>query len=256
MIWPTSPKVGLPNRAGTPTLAAMKCRQSILFPSLAVALLLVCGNGLYAVTKPHTVGLGPVKRVPHTAIGDPSDASLHGNADGELKIRALVVDGQVKDWTTGEAHDITDRSFTIRRALHINDTLPADAKERWVWQRGSWIMVDRTSGHVTALHLPDYDPAISEVVWFRDYAAYCGMPTTGKSLFAVVSQVGAHRPVLAKKLTAWSSDDHANPACGVAQWQREPLRVTFNPTGQDQLSFDLVGLSAVLVEESDSADAE
>ena len=67
MIWPTSPKVGLPNRAGTPTLAAMKCRQSILFPSLAVALLLVCGNGLYAVTKPHTVGLGPVKRVPHTA---------------------------------------------------------------------------------------------------------------------------------------------------------------------------------------------
>jgi hypothetical protein len=234
----------------------MKRSQSILFPSLAMAVLLVCGHGLFAVTKPHSVGLGQVKRVPHSSAGDPADTSAHGKADGELKIRALVVDGQVKDWTTGEAHDITDRSFTIRRALHINDTLPADAKERWVWQRGSWITVDRMNGHVTALHLPDYDPAISEVVWFRDYAAYCGLPTTGKSLFAVVSQVGARRPILAKKLTAWSSDDHANPACGVAQWQREPLRVTFNPIGQNQVSFDLVGLSAVLVEEGDSSDPE
>jgi hypothetical protein len=42
----------------------------------------------------------------------------------------------------------------------------------------------------------------------------------------------------------------------VAQWQREPLRVTFNPIGQDSVSFDLVGLSAVLVEEGDSSDAE
>ena len=256
MIWPTNPKVGLPNRAGSPTLSAMKSSRFILYPSLAVVLLLVCGHGLHAVTRPHTVGLGPVKRVPHTSVGDPSDASLHGTADGELKIRALVVDGQVKDWTTGEAHDITDRSFTIRRALHINDTLPADAKERWVWQRGPWIMVDRTNGHVTALHMPDYDPTISEVVWFRDYAAYCGLPTTGKSLMAVVSQVGGRRPILQKKLSAWSTDDHAKPACGIAQWQREPLRVTFNPTAQDAVSFDLVGLSAVLVEEGDSADAE
>jgi hypothetical protein len=234
----------------------MKSSHSILFPSLAVAFLLLCGRGLVAATKPHSVGLGPVKRVPHTSTGDPADATIHGTADGEMKIRALVVDGQVKDWTTGEAHDITDRSFTIRRALHINDTLPADAKERWVWQRGSWIMVDRTNGHVTALHLPDYDPAISEVVWFRDYAAYCGLPTTGKSLMAVVWQAGARRPILAKKLSAWSADDHAKPACGVAQWQREPLRVTFNATGQDPVSFDLVGLSAVLVEEGDSADSE
>jgi hypothetical protein len=28
-----------------------------------------------------------------------------------LKIRALIVDGAVKEWTTGEAHDVTDRSF-------------------------------------------------------------------------------------------------------------------------------------------------
>jgi len=225
---------------------------------LFCGLLIAATGALPAASKPHTVGLGVAKRVPHTTVGDPADASARGAAatDGDLKIRALVVDGQIKEWTTGEAHDITDRSFTIRRALHINDTLPLDTKERWVWQRGSWIMVDRITGHVTALHLPDYDPAVSEVVWFRDYAAYCGLPTTGKSLYAVIAQVGARRAVLAKKLTAWSLDDHPAPACSASEWQREPLRVTFHPTGNDPVSFDLVGLSAVLVEEGDSSEPE
>ncbi|HVJ08991.1 MAG TPA: hypothetical protein VM554_11450 [Acidisarcina sp.] len=230
----------------------------MLRSALLAGLLLLCSANLLAVRKPHTVGLGPFKRVPHTTIGDPADASVRGTAatDGDLKIRPIVVDGQVKEWTTGEAHDITDRSFTIRRALHINDTLPTDTKEHWVWQRGSWIVVDRTTGHVTALHLPDYDPAVSDVVWFRDYAAYCGLPSTGKSLYAVVAQVGARRPILAKKISSWSADDHPSPACEPAGWQREPLRVTFNPKGAAPMSFDLIGLSAVLVEEGDAAEPD
>jgi hypothetical protein len=229
-----------------------------LHSALLAGLFLACACPLLAVSKPHAVGLGVAKRVPHSTIGDPADASARGAGatEGDLKIRALVVDGQVKEWTTGEAHDITDRSFAIRRAVHINDTLPTDAKERWVWQRGSWIVVDRTSGHVTALHLPDYDPAVSEVIWFRDYAAYCGLPATGKSLYAVVAQVGARRAILARKLSAWAMDDHPSPACTASLWQREPLRITFNPTGNSPVSFDLVGLSAVLVEEGDSADPE
>lgn len=236
----------------------MNSSHPVLRTALLAALLLPCSYNLLAVSKPHTVGLGAVKRVPHSTIGDPADALAKGVAatDGDLKIRAIVVDGQVKEWTTGEAHDITDRSFTIRRALHINDTLPAETKEHWVWQRGSWIVVDRTSGHVTALHLPDYDPAVSEVIWFRDYAAYCGLPSTGKSLYAVVAQVGARRPILAKKLSTWSIDDHPSPACATSGWQREPLRVTFNPKGSEQVSFDLIGLSAVLVEEGDAAEPE
>jgi hypothetical protein len=236
----------------------MTSRTLYFQSALLAGLILACAFPLLAASKPHTVGLGAAKRVPHSTIGDPADASARGAAatEGDLKIRALVVDGQVKDWTTGEAHDVTDRSFAIRRAVHINDTLPTDAKERWVWQRGSWIVVDRTSGHVSALHLPDYDPAVSEVVWFRDYAAYCGLPSTGKSLYAVVAQVGARRAILARKLSAWTMDDHASPACAASVWQREPLRITFNPTGISPVSFDLVGLSAVMVEEGDSSDAD
>ena len=49
----------------------------------------------------------------------------------------------------------------------LNDALPGDKIEHWIWQRGPWLMVDRVKGSVTALHLPDYDPAVSNVVWFR-----------------------------------------------------------------------------------------
>ena len=38
----------------------------------------------------------------------------------------LLVDGKVKEWTNGEAHAITDRTFVIRRALRLNDSLPGD----------------------------------------------------------------------------------------------------------------------------------
>jgi hypothetical protein len=110
--------------------------------------------------KVHVVGLGAFKRVPYSRNGDPAGAMASENA---LKIRPLVVDGLVKEWTTGEAHDVTDRSFVVRRMLRINDELPGEkpAASRWVWQRGPWLLVDRVSGHVSALKLPDYDPGVS-----------------------------------------------------------------------------------------------
>ena len=105
-------------------------------------------------------------------------------------------------------------------------------------------------GHIVALKLPDYDPGVSQVSWFRDYGAYCGVTASGKSLFAVVAQVAARKAVLAKKLEAFDAENHPDPACGLAEWQREPLRITFHPTGKDQVSFDVVPGSAVLVEDS------
>jgi hypothetical protein len=94
-----------------------------------------------------------------------------------------------------------------------------------VWQRGPWLLVDRVTGHVVALKLPDYDPAVSQVSWFRDYAAYCGVTSSGKSLYAVVAQVAARKPVLAKKMSAFDPESHPDPACAPAEWQREPLRI-------------------------------
>jgi hypothetical protein len=206
-----------------------------------------------AVAKPHTVSLGTAKRVPYSMAGDPAGASA---SEKELRVRPLVIDTKIKEWTTGDAHDVTDRSFAVRRAIRLNDALPTDKGEHWVWQRGPWLLVDRVSGHITAIKLPDYDPAVSSVTWFRDYAAYCGLTSSGKQLYAVVAQVAARKPVLVKKLGSWDPSDHPTPACAASTWQREPLRITFQPTGAAQVSYDLVGLSAVLVEDGDADDSE
>lgn len=201
-----------------------------------------------ATHKTHTVALSASKKVSYSKLGDPAGAAT---GEDTLRIRALVVDDLIKEWTTGDAHDVTDRSFVVRRVIKINDSLPGDAKKGgWVWQRGPWLLVDRVSGHIAALKLPDYDPGVSQVVWFRDYGAYCGVTATGKSLYAVVAQLAARKPALSKKLTAFSAEGHQDPVCGATEWQREPLRVTFHPTGQEAVAFDLVPGSAVLVEDS------
>jgi hypothetical protein len=225
------------------------------FLSVLAALFLQPLSVSAAPRKGHTVVLGAVKSVHYSKEGDPA-----GHAAGEdtLKIRALLVDGVLKEWTTGDAHDVTDRSFVVRRAIRLNDSLPGDkpaAAGQWVWQRGPWLMVDRATGRVSALKLPDYDPGVSQVVWFRDYGAYCGVTASGKSLYAVVSQIAARKPVLSKKLAAWDEDGNASPACAPAEWQRQPMRVTFHPTGKDAVSYDVVPGSAVLVEDTED-DAE
>ena len=202
--------------------------------------------------KGHIVVLGAARKVPYTKAGDPAGA---GAGEDSLRIRALLVDGVLKEWTTGDSHDVTDRSFVVRRAIRLNDALPSDQAEaagrpgHWVWQRGPWLLVDRVTGHVVALKLPEYDPAVSQVSWFRDYAAYCGVTASGKSLYAVVAQVAARKAVLAKKLESF---DTGHPdGCAAAEWQREPLRITFHPAGKDAVSFDIVPGSAVLVEDAD-----
>lgn len=226
--------------------------------SLRIALLLLALAGMIcaamaAPAKSHTVGLGAVRKVPYSAAGDPAGAH---DEETELRIRPLVVDGKVKEWTTGAPHDVTDRSFAVRRAVRLNDALPTDKAEHWVWQRGPWLLIDRATGKVTALHLADFDPAVSNVVWFRDYAAYCGLNATRKQLFGVVTQIAARRPLLARKLGPWDAANHPSPACEPAVWQRIPLRIAFQPTGGQPASFDLIGLSAVLVEDGDSTDAD
>ncbi len=66
----------------------------------------------------------------HPARSQPDNKSEEATS---LHIRALYVDGNQKEWTVGEVHDVTDRTFVIRRALHINDSLPGEAP-RWTWQ--------------------------------------------------------------------------------------------------------------------------
>ena len=205
-----------------------------------------------AAPKVHTVTLGPYRRVPYTQ----PDATPDTKADetSSLKIRALFVDDRQKEWTTGEIHDVTDRTFTVRRALRLNDGLPGDAAPHWIWQPGPWLSVDRVTGHITALHLPDFDAAVSDAVWFRDYAAYCGIATTAKGgLFVIVAQLGARRAVVQKRIGEWPQADHFIPVCQPAQWQRLPMRVTMKPTGGEATTYDVVG-TASIIEEGEGAD--
>ena len=237
----------------------MQLRRHKLASTIATVILCVCNSSTFgAAHKTHAVFLGAIKRVSYSKAGDPAGAAA---GETELKIRALLVDGQLKEWTTGESHDVTDRSFVVRRALRLNDALPGEnpaaAKETWVWQRGPWLIVDRLTGHITALKLPDYDPGVSQVTWFRDYGAYCGVTASGKSLYAVVAQLSARKPVLAKKLAEFDGENRPEQTCTAVEWQREPLRVTFHPAGRAAASFDVAPGSAVLVEETeDEAAAE
>jgi len=251
----------------TDTIVANMLRcLNLAFPAAfftAVMILPALSLGAVPPKKPHQVFLGMARQVPYSKTGDPAGA---GPDETTLRLRALLVDGRVSEWTTGEAHDVTDRSFVVRRALRINDSLPGDKSSEakpvtgspqtpqnshWVWQRGPWLLVDRLTGRVTALKLPDYDPGASQVAWFRDYAAYCGVSSAGKTLVAVVAQIGTRKPVLSRKLSGFDLENHPFPACNPPEWQREPLKVTFQPSGGTAAGFDLVGGSAAIVEENE-----
>jgi hypothetical protein len=227
-------------------------RKSSLRTTTLFLLLPLASAAVFAAPKIHTVTLGPSRRVPYTQ----PDATPATKSDetSSLRIRALYVDNRQKEWTTGEVHDITDRTFAVRRVLRINDALPTDSVAHWVWQPGPWLTVDRSTGHITALHLPYFDSAVSNVVWYRDYAAYCGIATTIRGgLYAMVAQLGARRAVVQKQFGSWPQTDHFIPVCQPAEWQRLPVRVTLKPTGGTPTTYSVVGSSSI-IEEGDNSD--
>lgn len=196
--------------------------------------------------KIHTVSLGAYRKVPYT----PPEASADqkGEEATTLRIRPLLVDDKPREWTVGEMHEVTDRTFVIRRAFRINDALPGEAP-RWTWQPGPWLQVDRSTGHVTALHLPNFDAQISEVTWFRDYAAYCGLiPTLKGGVVAVVAELGARKTVAQHTLANWPLDRPMHPVCAPVQWQRTPMRATVSLTGGPAITFDVAGTSSLIEE--------
>jgi len=244
------------------TLAPMQIFSYAPVRLLVLTLAFASPAAAAAPPKVHVVFLGPVRKVPYTPPGAPlPPEAIPGQRDKPadaltLKVRPLLIDGRQKEWTTGDPHDVTDRSFTIRRAMRLNDQLPGDTTPRWNWQPGPWLLVDRSTGRITALHLPDFDAEVSDAVWFRDYAAYCGTAATAKGgLFAIVAQLGERRAVVQKQIGKWPQPTPLAPVCKLAQWQRIPLRVTLQPTGGEPTTFNVVG-TASLIEEGDVPDEE
>jgi hypothetical protein len=158
----------------------------------------------------------------------------------DMKVRPLYVDGKLKEFTTGESHDITEQEFVVQRAYRVNDSLPQDERVRWKWQRGGWLLANRSTGRVAPLRLPEFDPFQSDIAWYRDIAAYCGISDTGEKLYAVVVQIGARRPVLLKFLRPITGAS-LTPECGRPVWQRQPARITFDFKDGQKMVFTLHG---------------
>jgi hypothetical protein len=140
----------------------------------------------------------------------------------DLKVRPLLVDGRVKEYATGNAHEVTERLFVARRVFRINDALPGESAARWQWQRGGWLLVDRLTGHISQLSLPEFDPFYSNASWYRDYIAYCGVSEDGKKLFAMVAQIGRRKPILKKDAGEAAAGAEPDSECAAPAWERTP----------------------------------
>lgn len=171
-----------------------------------------------------------------------------------VKIRALIVDGRVKEYVLGAPHEVTDRLFVVRRVFRVNDALPEDVGPRWQWERGGWLLVDRTTGRVSAINLPEFDSFYSAASWYRDYAAYCGVGDDGKRTYALVAQLNRRKPLLKKLLGDGPAENAAaDSACPVPVWQRGPARVSFETAGAKQ-TFGIRGHVVDVVNDAEDED--
>lgn len=190
-------------------------------------------NECTAAPKPHVIAFGK-----WTSAKWP-------NANGEkffdLKVRPLFVDTRLKEYITGAPHELTDRMFVVRRVFRVNDALPTENANapHWQWQRGGWLLVDRVTGRVSQLNLPEFDPFYSTASWYRDYIAYCGVSEDGKKLYAVVAQVGRRKPILKKDAGEPGGDGDPDSECPPPVWERMPMRVTFQPDDDQKLVFNI-----------------
>lgn len=215
---------------------------------LRILLILFAVVPVWAAPKPHVVVLGKVQAVRVPAGPDETQTV-------SINVRPLLVDGKVKEYTTGPAHDVTDRLFVVQRAYRLNDSLSGDTAKQpaWIWQRGGWMLVDRVSGHATQLKLPDFDTGDSEVAWYRDFAAYCGISEKGDRGNAIVWQIGARKAVYRKELSG-AAGQGGGSACGTPRWERTPPRVTFVPRQGDAFTINVTSRHASELPEAPDED--
>jgi hypothetical protein len=199
---------------------------------LLLSLTLCLASGVCdAVPKPHVITFG--KWISAKWPNATSEKML------DLKVRALLVDTRLKEYTTGIPHELTDRLLVVRRVFRINDALPKDIAVHWQWQRGGWLLVDRLTGRVSQLNLPEFDPFYSTASWYRDYIAYCGVSEDGKKLYAMVAQVGRRKAILKKDVGEPGGDADPDSECPSPQWERSPMRVTFQPDADQKIVFSI-----------------
>jgi hypothetical protein len=219
------------------TYARFMRKRCILHLLLAVSILTIRSG---AATKVHVIAFG--KWISVQWLPDSLSKPV------PLKVRALVIDGRVREYAAGTAHEVTERLFVVQRAFRVNDSLPEDSTVHWQWQRGGWLLVDRLTGRVSAINLPGFDSYYSAASWYREYVSYCGVSDDGKKVFATVVQLNRHKPVLKKLLPNVTLDEaRADSACSAPVWQRGPARVSFDPSAGGKQTFAIRGSVADVV---------
>jgi len=212
-----------------------------------VCAILLASNG-FAAPKAHVVTFGKWTTVKCQA-GDNESKTV------DVKVRPLYVDGRTKEFTLGPAHDVTDRTFVVQRMFRLNDSLPQETgAARWRWERCGWLQVDRVTGKVEQLTQPEFDSYDSAVNWFRDYGAYCGVSDDGQKVFAIILQLGRRKPLLKKALVEATASEM--PGCPPPIWQRGPVRVTFEPKGDQKTTFAVRSRTVDLAAEDESEGEE
>jgi hypothetical protein len=206
-----------------------------------------------ATAKIHVITFGkwmPVQWFPGMEANDDKPLSL--------RIRPLIVDGRVKEYMLGAAHDVTERLFVVRRVFRVNDSLPEESAPRWQWQRGGWLLVDRVTGRISPINLPEFDVFYSATAWYRDYVAYCGVSDDGKKTYAIVAQISRRKPVLKKPLSNDGVPDEAMPdsACPAPSWQKNPVRVSFTLAGGEKQTFAIRGHVVDVVNDTEEDEEE
>lgn len=216
-------------------------RRLDVLNQLLLVLVVLLSVSAWAAPRQHVITFGQWMKV-KLFIG-PEENKVE-----EMKVRTLAVDGRIREFLTGDLHDVTDRVFVARRAYRLNDALPEDGKLRpdWKWQRGGWVMVDRSTGRVSQLNLPDFDPFFSTATWYRDYVAYCGISGGADRLYAVVYQLGFRKPVLHESIGKANLGDMPDAVCAAPTWQKLPARVTFEPKGSQKVGFTIHGHASEL----------
>lgn len=192
-----------------------------------------------AFAKNHVVTFGTPMKV-KLLVGPDEKQTM------DITVRTLVVDGRIREFVTGDTHDVTDHVVVARVAFRVNDSLPDDGRTqpKWRWQRGGWVSVDRESGHVASLSLPDFDPYYSVASWYRDYVAYCGVSSDATKVYAVVAELGSRKPVVRSFLGGASGAQIPDSECSPPVWARQPTRVTFTQTGKSPVTFEVHGHAA------------
>ena len=101
---------------------------------------------------------------------------------------------------------------------------------------------------VSVLKLPDFDPFYSDLSWYRDYGAYCGISSSGERVIAVVAEIGSIKPLFRKDVGKNNEGSAPDSNCSAPHWERQPARVTFLPKGGEKFTVNVSGRFADEVE--------